>query len=345
MTFLLLLSLFLQAAVSSPPAHLLSVKKLWDQAPHSAFTDLLRFQNRWYCVFREGEAHADGAGKIRVLTSNDGERWESAAVLETAGRDLRDPKIVPTSDGRLMILGGATNVAARSTDLYSFVSFSRNGKDWSTPQRVTIDGKENQWLWRVVWHKGVAYGVAYTAEPPQTPPQHRKMWAWVCRSRDGIRYERISPDFVESNEAALSFGADGVLTVVLRSNAQPSQALLAEARAPYTNWTSKPLRSENWDSQLGGPQILRLPDGRLLAAGRLYKDKMTRTGLVLIDPASGTMTEMLVLPSKGDNSYPGLVWSGNKLWLSYYSSHEGKSAIYLAQIDLPTRGKPGPAKK
>ena len=44
---------------------------------------------------------------------------------------------------------------------------------------------------------------------------------------------------------------------------------------------------------------------------------------------------VLTLPSGGDTSYPGLVWHDGLLWMSYYSSHEGKSAIYLAKVKLP----------
>ena len=41
---------------------------------------------------------------------------------------------------------------------------------------------------------------------------------------------------------------------------------------------------------------------------------------------------VLILPSSGDCSYPGLVWHDDRLWMSYYSSHEGKANIYLAVI-------------
>ncbi len=46
------------------------------------------------------------------------------------------------------------------------------------------------------------------------------------------------------------------------------------------------------------------------------------------------MTNLLLFPSGGDTSYPGLVWDKNQLWMSYFSSHEGKSAIYLARVVL-----------
>ena len=43
----------------------------------------------------------------------------------------------------------------------------------------------------------------------------------------------------------------------------------------------------------------------------------------------------LTLTSGGDTSFPELVWHDGLLWMSYYSSHEGKSAIYLAKVKLP----------
>lgn len=30
-----------------------------------------------------------------------------------------------------------------------------------------------------------------------------------------------------------------------------------------------------------------------------------------------------------------MVWYEHLLWVSYYSSHEGKAAIYLARVKLP----------
>jgi len=59
-----------------------------------------------------------------------------------------------------------------------------------------------------------------------------------------------------------------------------------------------------------------------------------RTGLCWLDPHAGTLTEALTLPSGGDTSYPGFAWHEGVLWVSYYSSHEGKSSIYLARVKV-----------
>src|SRR4051794_13860191 len=71
---------------------IVSVKKIWDQGKHNAFTDLVRWHNKWYCTFRESDAHVGGDGQIRVLESDEGDKWQSAALIRETGIDLRDPK-------------------------------------------------------------------------------------------------------------------------------------------------------------------------------------------------------------------------------------------------------------
>src|SRR5262245_57995240 len=104
-----LVALILAVAPPAGAAEIVSVKKIWDQAPHNAFTRLVRFRGEWFCTFREGSAHVPGRnGTIRVIRSADGDRWESAALLAEANIDLRDPKILTTPDGRLMLLMGGS---------------------------------------------------------------------------------------------------------------------------------------------------------------------------------------------------------------------------------------------
>jgi hypothetical protein len=331
-------------------AKLISVKKIWDQAPHNAFTDLIRFRDRWYCAFREGEAHARGEGVLRVLVSNNGETWESAARIEERGRDLRDAKLSIAFDGRLMLNGGSADPADHSPkgSFYSVVSFSGDGRLWSPPQKISFKNpaEDRFWIWRVVWHKRAAYGVAYQADP-DSPANSRRFYAFVCRSGDGVHYERISDDVAGGTEAALEFDRNDVLTIALRGSAQQPKAVLMQSSAPYTNWAKKELTADVGDDQIGGPALLRLPSGgfsnALIGAGRRFSDRPSkdqRTGLFLLDTDAARFTGLLLFPSGGDTSYPGLVWHDGRLWISYYSSHEGKSAVYLAQVELrPARRK------
>ena len=206
-------------------------RKIWDQAKHNAFTDLHRFHDRWYCVFREGEDHAKGAGKIRVLHSEDGKAWQSAALIEKDGADLRDPHLAVTPKGELMIVGGAAEPPTPDPvkGHYSFVCFSKNGKDWTKPERTV---ESWQWLWRVRWHGEQAYGVAYRSN--NTPP--RAYEAILFKSGDGKKYEAVTTfDVPNATEASVVFDGDMMLCLQ-RRDGKPNTAWLGVSKAPYKEW-------------------------------------------------------------------------------------------------------------
>lgn len=85
---------------------IIEVGKIWDQAPHNAFTDLLRWQDQFYCALREGRGHVSADGRIRVISSQDGDCWQSATLVELNGYDLRDAHLSVTPDRQLMLIGG-----------------------------------------------------------------------------------------------------------------------------------------------------------------------------------------------------------------------------------------------
>ena len=131
---IVLLCISLPATAAPPTAKIISVQKIWDKAPHCAFTDLIYWKDQFVCAFREGRAHVSTDGRIRVLTSPDGENWQSAAVLTLDGFDLRDAGLSVAPDDRLMLIGGA---APRKTDndgapTGSFVAFSDDAKTWTS---------------------------------------------------------------------------------------------------------------------------------------------------------------------------------------------------------------------
>jgi hypothetical protein len=297
-------------------------RKIWDQAKHNAFTDLIRFQDRWYCVCREGDDHAKGAGKIRVLRSDDGKSWVSAALIEKANADLRDPHLAVTPKGQLMVVGGAAEPPTRDPvkDHYSFVCFSAKGDDWTQPERTV---ESWQWLWRVRWHGDHVYGVAYRSDA--TSP--RKYEATLFKGDDGKKYAPLTKfDVPNATEASIAFDGETMLCLQ-RRDGKPNTAWLGVSKAPYTNWSWKDL-----GVYFGGPHLLRTPDGTWLAAGRMTTTGKPQTVLCELDVKAGRLTPQLTLPSGGDNSYAGLVWHDGQLWMSYYSSHEGKASIYLARV-------------
>jgi hypothetical protein len=257
-----------------------------------------------------------------VLVSGDGERWTSSALVHESGIDLRDPKLSITPDDRLMIVsGGSVYEGTRYLGRQPRVMFSSDGGTWSSPQRILGEG---DWLWRVTWHDGRAYGVTYKADPAGS-----EWTATLVSSADGRMFQPVTTFDVTGrpNETTLRFMPDGEMVALVRREAGNRFAWLGRSRAPYAAWSWREI-----PHQIGGPNFIRLPSGDLWASGRRYPDgpKTVISRLTL----DGRYEPALTLPSGGDTSYAGMVWHDGMLWVSYYASHEGKTAIYLARVNV-----------
>jgi hypothetical protein len=311
------------ASAAGPPvkAELVSVAKIWDAAPHNAFTDLVRFHDQWFCAFRESESHVKGLGKLRVIRSSDGEKWQSSALVALDGYDFRDACLSIMPDGRLMLLGGAQKPQDDKRPTGTAVSFSGDGEHWSPPKVVLPLG---QWLWRVTWHEGKAYGMAYGTKAGEK--------LTLETTADGQSFKPVkmlSPQPAGwPTEARIRFDAQGDALCLQRRDGAENTALLGRAKPPFEAWEWRDL-----GKFFGGPNFIQAPGGQWIAAGRIM-DKKPRTDVALLDVEKGELTTLLTLPSGGDCSYPGMEMHDGLLWISYYSSHEGKTSIYLAKVRL-----------
>ncbi|MBL8218910.1 MAG: exo-alpha-sialidase [Bryobacterales bacterium] len=307
------------AGLWAAPPEIVTLKKIWDQAGHSAFTDLIRFRNQWYCSFREAETHTKGDGKLRVLVSKDSESWQSAALLEEKDIDLRDPKLNVTPDGRLMMVAGGSVRSA--TGGYATrrprVAFSKDGKNWGQLHKIMED---EDWLWRVTWHKGRAYGVSYRGGGGLKTARSGALYS----STDGLKWEKVTQlETSGTSETTLRFAGDEMIAMV-RCEYGERHGQIGVSKPPYKEW--------KWfdaGERFGGPNFIVLPDGSMVAGSRQSGEKATT---VLARMGRDKYEPVLTLPSGGDTSYPGLVWHENMLWVSYYSTHEGKTSIYLAKV-------------
>src|SRR5687767_12546487 len=181
---------------------LVTVARIWDAGAHNAFTDLIRWRGKWYCTFREADAHVGGDGQLRVLESTDGSKWESAALIGETRIDLRDPKLSITPDDRLMIVAGGSVYEGKTLlGRQPRVMFSKDGRTWTPPVRVLSEG---EWLWRVTWHGGKAYGISYNAalrtsdaaktaaETGKVSPGPEEWKLKLVASSDGVKYDTIT---------------------------------------------------------------------------------------------------------------------------------------------------------
>jgi hypothetical protein len=315
---------------------ILTVDRIWDRAGHSAFTDLIVYRGDLYCTFREGSGHIPGLnGVIRVLRSRDGGgNWESAAMLEEQHVDLRDPKLSITPDGRLMVNTGASYYHGKERlRIESRVAFAQPTEAgdlvFTPPQKVILPpslASSFDWLWRITWHGGWAWGCVQQVVDGQDRGLH------LVKSRDGVTYEHVSElNAPHPSETTLRFLPDETLLAMIRCEGNPAVGRLGTARPPYTEW-----KIVDTEKRFGGPNLTQLPSGAWLAGSRGYHKTGPTTELWRLDPATAAIRDVVTLPSGGDNSYPGFVVlpERNRILVSYYSSHEGNAAIYLAILRL-----------
>ncbi len=337
LTLILAMATVSVAAEPAVQLELIDCYKIADDAPHSAFTDLT-WKGVFFCAFRQGRGHVSTDGRIRVIYSPDAENWRNGATLKLDGYDLRDAHLSITPDDRIMLIGGAAprTKDGQSAPTGTFVAFSKDGTEWTQPEIVIEPGR---WMWRVTWHNGTAWGVSYPA--PDNSPH-----LTLLRSDDGLTYSpHVRQLFSEGrpNETTLRFDSDGTCYALIRRagpGEELSSTILGQSAAPYNAWTFRDLRGF---PAFGGPDFVKIAGDTWLAAGRVHQNG-AHTAICRLDVRKAEMTALLKLPSGGDNSYPGLLYHHGLLYVSYYSSHEGKAAIYLAKIKvaIPPE-KPGQA--
>ena len=292
------------------------------------------------CAFREGRAHVSTDGRIRILTSPDGDTWKSAAVLTLDGYDLRDAGLSITPDNRLMLNGGA---APRKTDkdnapTGTFVAFSDDGKTWTKPEIVVEPGR---WLWRVdlARRQGVRHCVC------QRPAaEGRRSLHAASRQRRRLKF---------TSRWCRNYSARAL-------RPRPRCDLRRTARCIACSAATATEATASADGTPNGHRLFRQPAGRRTPTGSgtilgdprrraefhsacrpengsppadSFTTKSPKTKLAGSTSKRPTIEPILELPSGGDTSYPGLVWHDDTLWVSYYSSHEGKTNIYLAKVD------------
>ena len=326
-TILIILFFPFYSASQNSPEHnaVLSVERIWDRATHNAFTSLIEFNGKMYCTFRESNGHvSDINGSIRVIASDDSQNWYSVALISELGVDLRDPELSVTPDNRIMLnIAGSIYSEGKLKAMNPKVSFSdTHGKNFSKPQNIILDPKIKtgmDWLWRATWHEGKAYGGVYQ-------PSKEKSVQLVV-SEDGINYKFITTfDIIGGNETTLRFNNKNEMVAVVRRDNNKNGSI-GISPPPYRSWKWNSL-----ETRIGGPDLIILENNLMLCATREYLPDFTEQTIITKVDSEGKTTKLLTLPSGGDCSYPGLLMKDNILFVSYYSSHEEKTAIYLARI-------------
>lgn len=326
-----------------PNVTIRSVRRVFHNGEHNAFTDLCRFRGRLYLTFRScPDGHmVHPTASIIVLRSAEGESWEPVLQFRVERRDTRDPHFLVFRDKLFVYTGtwhsGKTTLPREEYDLnkhLGYAAWTEDGSTWHSP--ILLEGTFGHYIWRAAACGDKAYlcgrrkphfEVTARGEP-------RNVESLMLESDDGLIWRKRAV-FQETagDETAFLFEPDGSVTGIGR-HSEGKAAQLLRSLPPYTTWERKSL-----DHPIGGPLLAKWGDRYVVGGRKPTADRGPKTFLAWLN--NDHLVEFAELPSGGDNSYPGLVeMSNDRALVSYYSSHERSSAgqpmtaIYLAELLL-----------
>ena len=327
---------------ASPRIRVESVRRLFHNGEHNAFTDLIEFKGNYYLTFRtcpDGHmVHPTSA--ILVLASRDGAEWREVYRFSVSKRDVRDPHLL-IFQNKLYVYTGTWYCGDTSPKLFDlnqhlgYATCSTDGTGWEAPRM--LEGTYGHYIWRAAAHGGKAYLCGRRKrefiETATRPESDAAVESALLESPDGFVFRPVGL-FQETygDETAFLFEPDGSILAVARGGGKRNAQLL-RSRAPYQSWQRSDL-----GRNVGGPLLARW-GSHYLVGGRKQSPAGPRTVVSWL--VNNQMEDLLELPSNGDNSYPGFVaLSPTRAWLSYYSTHETGAdsrpftAIYLADLRL-----------
>lgn len=222
-----------------------------------------------------------------------------------------------------------------------------DGLDWGSVH--ACESGVNGGRWSTTWHNGMGYSVAYGG---------KDIGGTLYRTRDGRRWRALKADFFPPegkgilNETSLTFRQDNTAICLTRGSGRPGApplcgpVILGIGKAPYyTEWEWKTPKLD-WDGDgrlavpgeilrapFGGPKMIRLEDGRFVAAGRVLgpgQDDGT-ISLFLVDAQAAVLRRFADV---WGNTYAGIVEHEGRLWVACLGRDcEG---IVLAEVPLPS---------
>jgi hypothetical protein len=322
---------------------------------HNENTDLIRWGDKTYLVFRGGEASQIGSptARLKIWESSDaGDTWSMTAEVFMQNRDVRDPKFV-LENNKLAIYAISRVPGVHVRDA--------GGLAW-TVRTETTDGRtftpavrvyDETWgFWRFARHNGTLYATGYNDGDTQVG---------FFSSPDGVSWTKISPIYDVANdapsEAELQFFGDTAVSLVRLDNGttllDDGQTAVCVAQVPYASWDC----NRKLDKRLDGPNWFSHNGHQYVIARKHLSGTRKRTAVYellgdLTTPSSPiTLNELFELKSSGDTAYVGVMpLSGDQFLVSWYSTNVqtdppwlsgmlGPTDIWLTWLDLSKIGQ------
>ena len=246
---------------------------------------------------------------------------------------------------------------------------STDGLNWSSA--YACPSGVNNWRWAVTWHNGMGYSVGYGGKDQKGVlyrTRDGKSWrvlranlfpgggneASLAFGADNTAYcilrdarKRKLPDSMQ-NAVRKDDGhqtSEGNLSKALLGGSVP---MFGIGKAPcYQDWEWKDLEVD-WEGEgnfksvdevlrapFGGPQLLRLQDGRFVAVGRNLGPGRDDGHITLFwfDPVKSRLT---MVAEMAGATYGAAVEHDGKLYVSYAGQDKpGYLGVFLAKIKIP----------
>lgn len=338
---------------------------------HHSNTDMIHWRGAFWLVHASSPYHL-GTPRCKLVLRRCADpeprpesTWEVMAELRLAGRDVRDPKLLPVGDE--LFLYALENDHFFATPGTTLLARSGDGASWSDFAPVGPPG----WLF---WRPKRAPAAADPEQRYYVPAYWNDHGESVLlRSKDAVEWEQIARIHrgEGNDETALEWlpseGEEPArLVATARLEVTPDRVLgddaastlLAFADPPYDRFDdARKVRSRV--TRLDGPVLFR-DRGRLFAVARFQPGprggltrlggalSRKRTAIFLLDPGreapggrGGTgpgprLLWLSDLPSAGDTSYAGVVRARGVLWVDYYTSRVDRDFPWLLGMWLAT---------
>jgi len=292
------------------------VRALVADGQHNAFTAMVRWKDQYWLAFRKGQAHNSSMADVILLRSVDAENWAQARVVDLQADD-RDPQFLATPRRLFLYVPGMQG--GRCT---SYATCTEDGTAWTAPRPVY---EPLFILWKPLARGNRYYATAHRKAEGKEGGKVREVH--LITSVNGMDWEKVSTIRAGNweSETTLHFESDTRLLAFLRQK-YSTPGYILESSAPFTEWAQRPA-----GVHLSG-HIACTFDGKTYVLSRTMAREGNGTMIYLW--MDDKLQPYCALPSGGDCSYPAAVPIDREMLVSYYSSHEGSTNIYLARVPL-----------
>lgn len=292
---------------NSTPNPNLEVRTIWTNKSYCAFTDIIKFHDRWFCVFREGVSHLSANGFIRVLVSDDSNEWKSHSVLKVSNADLRDPKLMIGLNDQLIIYACLKQITIENV----MWELNETSDTWGTLLKSDVS---NDWLWRIRKNNNNLYSLGY--QITSRSPLFSALSLYTSNRSVFPKFKVLKKDIANDGcptESSILFLDDKTMIVISRRDCGDQMTMLGTSKFPYDS-----IKWDNLNIVLQSPNMINVGND-IYVAGRIYNPD-DRTALFKLNFTDRKLIKLADLPSKLDTGYPGMYYQDGKLWISFYSA-------------------------